>query len=858
MSLTAEFAVDRRQYIYHLWLPFLLLTAPAFPLVGFTAQRAHRIQHQSADALLTSEPGVAALCLIVVLSCCLVLLTQRDLLLGLLGTSVRNFQVRYFYSAAYRALLRRLVTSSERSLPLEEFEAAGRKLVRTKLMRQWSRRVRLYLLASFSVALLSFLWTSILGYFSLIDLGDGYLRFALHFALTTLIYCVVALTLFQAYLFIYVRLYLGRRGPDIAVSQIAFAAYDLRRYKNGALASRFFSDQALTACSRLSSLEGAELAATGSVRRRIIERASTYFLKSRAVRLFAASLLLLPPLTFGLIFLVWYRTPDFEQLNRTYRSIRVPIEVREGRVNLLDLESPKLISTASISAETIRILLSREDSRFYAHYGVDPVGVTSSVLRYLTGQTARLGGGSTITQQLAKNLLLNKERTVLRKLRETLLALKLETYFSKQEILERYLNTTYFGSGAFGLDRAAHKYFGKGPQQLNPLEAASLAVSIPSPSARNPQVDAESVLRLAREHLLKLGYNELELDSYSATLAQDEEPARIRQSGFVRELVRSEMTETAKTLPDGNYTIVTTLQASQQHAAERAARSAMLQAARYQFDQIAVISLDNRGRLLAMIGSADWAASQFNHALTAPGRQVGSLLKPFLYLKAFENGYGPSSLIDSSQRSYDGWSPSNWDNQYRDTRTIREALVFSDNMAAVNLQERLGRTQFIQFLRDFGYRGNLPDVPSLVLGTGEATLLDITSLYATLAAGRVIHPYVIQGIISNEGNSIAWTPTSIDARPVVASGQSLDFIRSLLAEVVERGTGKAAAINGKTVRGKTGTTQSNRDAYFVGFVDVVTTGVWVGNSRGQPMRRMGGGGLPAQAWHEIRRAEGSW
>lgn len=480
-----------------------------------------------------------------------------------------------------------------------------------------------------------------------------------------------------------------------------------------------------------------------------------------------------------------------------------------------------------------------EDRRFEDHFGIDPRGLTRAFWQnFRAGSTVQ--GGSTITQQLAKTAFLSSDRTIARKLKEAVLALWLDAWLSKDEILSRYLSTIYFGDGAYGLRAAARHYFQKTPERLGIGEAAMLAGMVKAPSRLNPTVnldDAQArsklvIAAMVEEHMIAPAEAE---DARLAVprLASDELPGG---TYFVDWLApQAEESEEGSSIGlDGQRVVRTTLDRDLQQAAIKALTSVLTgYGDGVHATQAALVAMRPDGQVVAMVGGRSYKASSYNRATQAQ-RQPGSAFKMAVYLAALENGETPDSTVENSPLTIDGWSPKNYGGSYGGPTTLRSAFAHSSNVAAVRVAERTGLDKVADVAKRLGISSRITPGPSMALGTSGMTLIELTSAYAAIAAGQ--YPVKASGLA--------------DVRP--QSGQRLDprvreQMLDLLWSATNQGTGRGAALGIPTF-GKTGTTQNHRDALFVGFAGGLITGVWVGNDDDTPMRGVTGGSLPAAIW----------
>jgi penicillin-binding protein 1A len=482
-----------------------------------------------------------------------------------------------------------------------------------------------------------------------------------------------------------------------------------------------------------------------------------------------------------------------------------------------------------------------EDRRFYRHWGVDPRGIGRAMLANLRGGGVR-EGGSTITQQLAKTNFLSSNRTVKRKAQEVIIAFWLEAWLTKQEILSRYLSSVYFGDGVYGLRAAAHHYFNRDPDKLSLAQSAMLAGMVQAPSRLAPT-----------QHLLAAQKrSRLVLRAMADTGAIS--PVRERSTALARPVVRSAKYPTGTYFADwvapyaqkafdadfGEVRVATTLDSNLQRLAARAVGRAAIGDA-----QAALVAMRPDGRVVAMVGGKNYSQSPFNRVSQAR-RQPGSAFKLFVYLAALRAGWTPDSIIEDKPITIDGWTPVNSDGVYRGRITLREAFARSSNAASVRLSQAIGRNNVIRAARDLGITTPLPDKPSLALGSAGVSLLELTSAYAAVASGR--YPVAARGL-----------PDEQEAEGLsqfFRGGGALDRRRDqapmldLLYAAANNGTGRRAALAVPTF-GKTGTTQENRDALFIGFAGDLVVGVWVGRDDNASLGKISGGTVPAEIWRNF-------
>jgi penicillin-binding protein 1A len=506
-----------------------------------------------------------------------------------------------------------------------------------------------------------------------------------------------------------------------------------------------------------------------------------------------------------------------------------------------------------ISPHLVQALLATEDRRFFYHFGFDPIGLLRAVsANWRSGDIVQ--GGSTITQQLAKNLFLQPKRTWTRKAEEFILALWLESRFKKQEILELYLNRVYFGGGNYGIGAAAHHYFSKEPKEITLAEAALLAGLIKAPSYYSPSANIDRARKRAREILRILAENDqIDINQYAEALAsppQLKAPPSTPGFGHVADWV-TEVTPMLIGDTDRNLIVETTIDASLQLAARAAVENVMRTKGRTAHaSEAAVLLLTPDGAVRAMIGGRNHAESQFNRAVRAM-RQPGSAFKPFIYLAAIESGLvTPDSIIDDSPVDWDGWRPANFGKIYRGPISLRAALTHSSNMAAVRLLQAVGASRVVETANRLGVLSARNVGPTLALGTSETTLLEMTSSFAVFAnGGMAVVPEIVERIRDDEGHVLFERAKSPESR--VVSPRAVSAMNDMMNAVVAGGTARGASLDLHPAAGKSGTTQNFKDAWFIGYTAQWVGGVWVGNDNASPMRGVTGGSLPAEIWKDV-------
>jgi penicillin-binding protein 1A len=498
------------------------------------------------------------------------------------------------------------------------------------------------------------------------------------------------------------------------------------------------------------------------------------------------------------------------------------------------------VSVEDLPAHVGQAFLAIEDRRFYSHLGIDPWGIARAMVRNLMAGRVR-EGGSTISQQLAKTSFLSPERTVTRKLQEALITVWLEVWLSKEEILSRYLSNVYFGDNVYGLRAAAHHYFSAEPEELTVPQAAMLAGIVNAPSRLAPTNNLEGAQErgeLVMREMVEAGFlTEQENEELRPARLDLGESDDVPTGTYFADWVIPQATE----LAEGSYgerQVVTTLEGDLQRLAVRTVRRAGLGRA-----QVALVAMRLDGRVVAMVGGKDYRRSAFNRA-TQARRQPGSAFKPFVYLAAFRAGYTPTTPVNDVPIRLGSWEPRNYGGDYRGRITLREAVAFSSNSVAVQIQERVGRDNVIRAARDLGISTPLRPDPSLALGASGVSLIELTAAYAAIAAGR--YPIRPRGLPQQGGGWFGGGPSADD----LSRDRAFPMLRDVLYAVANLGTGRAAALSIPTF-GKTGTTSDYRDAWFVGFAGDLVVGVWIGNDDNSPLPGTTGGGLPARIWRDF-------
>lgn len=545
--------------------------------------------------------------------------------------------------------------------------------------------------------------------------------------------------------------------------------------------------------------------------------------------------------------------PDPKRLWENQRPVSVQIVDRQGRDILVRgaTVAPR-VKVDQLPFHIPLVMLAVEDRRYFSHIGVDPEALSRAIVANIKAG-AYVQGGSTLTQQLSKNVFLSPDKTLRRKAQEMMMAVWLERSFTKEEILELYLSKVYFGSGAWGLEAASKRYFDKPAAKLNLPETAMLAGLLKAPSAYNP-VNNPKIASTRTKVVLDILKEQKIIDEamYDAALRYPIRIHRPQSDNSAQYFVDWIWPDIERVLggPPGQDIIVqTTLDIEAQHFAQQAVSDHLDSQRRA--EQAALVSLDGTGAVIAMIGGASYSQNQFNRAVKAE-RQPGSAFKPFVYLTAMEAGLTPWDVrIDEPitlKSRIDSWSPQNFKKEYAGEILIEDAFAKSINTVAVSLAEEVGRDQVIATAERFGL-GDLKPLRSVSLGAQTTTPLHLTRAYLPFSNwGKIGEPYGILSISTAEGTPLYDAPPA-SLSPVMDLA-NLAQMNRLMYHTVETGTGRRARIPGRDIAGKTGTTNDFRDAWFVGYHPDLVTGVWVGNDENAPMKRVTGGTIPAEIFHD--------
>lgn len=526
-------------------------------------------------------------------------------------------------------------------------------------------------------------------------------------------------------------------------------------------------------------------------------------------------------------------------------------------VTVLDARGRMIARRGLIQGESVPVaqlppyvgnaFIAIEDRRFRSHFGIDPIGLArAAFVDAVHGEYVQ--GGSTLTQQLAKNLFLTPDRTVRRKIEEAILAVLLETRYSKDQILSFYLNRVYFGAGVYGIEAASERYFNKPAQQLTLPEAAVLAGIVKAPSRYNPQTSAHAAL--ARSSIVLAAMEESHFIDHAQRLKYAKAHPKFAHSfgtpgaGYFVDYVISQLPGLVPS-PKERLIVETTLDLDLQRDAEDAVTGGLARDGhKMNASEAALVSVSDDGAVRALVGGTSYDESEFDRAVDAK-RQPGSAFKPFVYLAALEHGHRPTDEVQDGPVTIGSWRPGNYEGEYEGSITLARALAHSSNSAAVQLTNEVGPSEVARIAHQLGVAARLNPVPSLALGTSEVTPLELTEAYVPFANGGYgATPYTVVRVRTASGKILYQRHGSDPVRVMTPENDA--FMTQMMQGTVTDGTGSAAALHGYDVAGKTGTSQDYRDAWFVGFTADYVTGVWVGNDDGSPMKKATGGGMPSR------------
>jgi penicillin-binding protein 1A len=542
--------------------------------------------------------------------------------------------------------------------------------------------------------------------------------------------------------------------------------------------------------------------------------------------------------------------PPIDQLTIPKRPPNIAILAADGTLlaNRGDTGGAA-VPLAELPPYLSKAFVAIEDRRFYDHWGIDPIGILRALVRDAIGHGG-MEGGSTLTQQLAKNLFLTQERTLPRKIQEAILAVWLEHKYSKDQILDLYLNRVYFGAGAFGVEAAAQKYFGHSAREVSLAEAAMLAGLMKAPSRYAPNHNLAAATERAGEVIQAMreqGF--ITRPMAELALAEPAKPTKPKAGGtinYVADYVMDQLDDLVGPV-DEDIAVHTTISASLQTAAEKALRDTLAaKGAHYDVSQGALVALDPDGALRALVGGRDYVESQFDRA-TAAKRQPGSSFKPFVYLTALEHGLTPDTIRNDAPINLRGWRPEDYEHRYMGPVTLTTALAQSLNTVAVRLALEVGPANVARTARRLGITSALDVNPTIALGTSAVTPLELVSAYVPFANGGIaVTPYVVAKITTAGGHLLYLHQSATGSR--VIAPEYVAMMNRMMAETLATGTARRVDLPGWPAAGKTGTSQDFRDAWFVGYTSHMVCGVWLGNDDNSPTKRASGGSLPVVIW----------
>lgn len=551
------------------------------------------------------------------------------------------------------------------------------------------------------------------------------------------------------------------------------------------------------------------------------------------------------------------KLPPIDQLAIPKRPPDVAILAADGTLLANRGETGgRNVSLGELPPYLPKAFIAIEDHRFYDHMGIDPIGISRALFRNITRSGGAMQGGSTLTQQLAKNLFLTQERTASRKIQEAILALWLERNFTKDQILELYLNRVYFGSGAYGVEAAAQKYYGKPARSLTLAESAILAGLVQAPSRLAPNRNPDAA-RARGDLVVAAMAREGFVNDDMAKLALMNPASAVKQVGagsinYVADYVMDILDDFIGTI-DRDIIVQTTIEPAIQNAGERALVDELNQKGdKNGVTQGALVAMSPDGALRAMVGGRNYSDSQFNRATIAK-RQPGSAFKPFVYLTAIEKGLTPDTVREDSPINIKGWQPENYSRDYRGPVTLKNALALSLNTVAVRVGVEVGPKAVVQTATRLGIHSKLEPNASIALGTSEVTPLELVTAFAPFANGGIgVLPFVITQVKARETGDIIYRRTGGGLGRVI-DPNAVAMMNQMMRETLLTGTGRKAEIPGWEAAGKTGTSQEFRDAWFVGYTGTLVAGVWLGNDDGTPTKKVSGGNLPTETWNKFMR-----
>lgn len=567
----------------------------------------------------------------------------------------------------------------------------------------------------------------------------------------------------------------------------------------------------------------------------------------RLLKLFA-----LLVITFVLYLAYCYATlPDMEAaISRTRQPSTTIIAENGNEIKSFGTVYSEVIRSEELPQYVVDAITSTEDRRFYEHPGFDIISFTRAMIANLfAGRYAQ--GGSTITQQVAKNLFLTSQKNIKRKTQELLLAFWLESKFSKEQILTLYLNRVYLGTGTYGIEAASQKYFQKSSRDLNLLEAAVIAGMLKAPSRYNPIASKQRAIDRAKVVLKTMtetkAITEAERQEALNMRLGAEKSDKVENANYFADWVYNEVNDYIGERDHDIY-VMTTLDQNLQEKAAKILEQTIAANKHKNVTQGALVIMDYQGAVKAMVGGVNYNKSQFNRAIQAL-RQPGSAFKPFVYLTALQRGFNREDKLLDEPIAIKGWKPENADKKYYGEVSLEYALIKSLNLATIHLAQQLPGNHIVKNAQKMGITTPVQNTPSLPLGTFEVKVIDMATAYSTIANGGFASwPHAIKEIYTRDGYQLYQRNSEDPVR--ILDREPVEKLTKMLANVINYGTGKRAQIPGFAA-GKTGTSQGNRDAWFVGFTNDLVAAVWVGNDDDSPMKGVSGSNLPAEIWKKV-------
>jgi penicillin-binding protein 1A len=557
----------------------------------------------------------------------------------------------------------------------------------------------------------------------------------------------------------------------------------------------------------------------------------------------------------GMVVWVGAHLPAIQSLEIPKRPPTIQITGADGSVIAVRGEMPGAnVALKDLPPYLPKAFIAIEDRRFYSHHGIDPIGIARAAVANILHRGVSQGG-STLTQQLAKNLFLTQERTLQRKLQEVELALWLERKHSKTEILELYLNRVYFGSGAYGVEAAAQRYFGKSAKNVTLAEAAMLAGLVKSPSRLAPNRNPEGAEQRAQTVLAAMAeakfITEAQAQASIGHPSYNVKPVGAGTVNYVADWIGEVLDDLVGQI-NQSVVVETSIDPKLQAVAEAAVIDELAaKSVKFNVTQGALVSMAPDGAVRAMVGGRNYAESQYNRAVTAK-RQPGSAFKPFVYLTAIESGLTPESVRQDAPLDIKGWKPENYSHEYLGAVTLTQALSMSLNTVAVRLGLEVGPKNVVRTAHRLGISSKLDANASIALGTSEVSLVELVGAYVPFANGGLgVSPHVVNKIRTMEGKVLYARPA--DQLGQVIDPRSVAMMNTMMQETLISGTAHKAELPGWMAAGKTGTSQDFRDAWFIGYTSNLVTGVWLGNDDNSPTRKATGGGLPVEIWTRFMR-----